>query len=74
MNTTNTQKYYDVDMEDPVDPYGDGVGFTVSVVAKNRREALFKVRQQWKDHEYNHEHWYDDFKPFKIRLNKNIIK
>ena len=68
-------KIFDVDMESATDPYGEGVGFTIIVIAKNAKHARIKANKYWKTkHPWNKTHAYDDFRAFKIKQNNDVVR
>ena len=64
--------YWNVDIESKDDPYGQSIGFTIIVKANSARSARKKAIIAWTNHPYNYNHWYDDFKPYRIRICNEI--
>lgn len=66
-------RFYDVDMEDPTDPYGEGIGFTIVVRAKSVEEARKKANKAWPTHCMNQPPSWSYFKAYRVCPNQNIV-
>ena len=64
---------YSVDMEWPTDPYGEGVGYVVQVLARSAKEARQKAVKAWPGHPYNKGGAYNSMKPFKVCKSKLTV-
>ena len=67
-------KIFDVEMEDPRDPYGQGTGFILTVIAKNKKQAKSKASLNWKQHPYNCDDWYVNWRPYRVKINTSVIR
>lgn len=57
-----------VDIESASNPYGEGTGYVLTVIAKSIKEARKKANESWRQR-----HPFSDGKAFKIRKDQDVV-